>query len=276
MQRQIFNAGRASSRRATSSLLKISEVARIAGVSKSTIRQWERQGLLHPVRSDSKYRFYSAAEVERVRDIARMRTVQGLNLAAIKGVLPGQEKEPEQPIGTRLRTLRQAAGLSLREAARRTGLAFSFISGVERHSSGASLTSLKKLASCYGTTVTELLAGKGKPGKRGILIRQGKGRIAPIMGPAVIAEQRNHFVESLDCQVWTLKPGAASNGAYFHPGEEFIYVIRGQFEIEVEGHGRFVARQGDSLHFHSTNLHAWVNPGPEETVLLWINTPPTF
>ena len=70
--------------------------------------------------------------------------------------------------------------------------------------------------------------------------------------------------------------GAASNGAYFHPGEEFVYVIRGQFEIEVEGHGRFTARQGDSLHFHSTNLHSWVNPGPEETVLLWINTPPTF
>jgi DNA-binding transcriptional MerR regulator/mannose-6-phosphate isomerase-like protein (cupin superfamily) len=257
-------------------MLKISEVARIAGVSKSTIRQWERQGLLHPLRSHSKYRFFNATEVERVRDIVRMRIVQGLNLAAIKGVMPGREKVPEQPIGTRLRTLRQAAGLSLREAARRTGLAFSFISGVERHSSGASLTSLKKLATCYGTTVTELLAGKGKPGKRSILIRQGKGRVAPIMGPAVISEQRNHFVESLDCQIWTLRPGAASNGAYFHPGEEFIYVIRGRFEIEVEGHGHFIARQGDSLHFHSTHLHSWFNPGPDEAVLLWINTPPTF
>lgn len=276
MRERIFSTGRTLTESTPTRMLKVSEVARIAGVSKSTIRQWERQGLLHPVRSDSKYRLFSAEEVERVRDIARMRSVQGLNLAAIKGVLPGRGKEFNQPIGIRLRTLRQNAGFSLREVAKRTGLAFSFISSVERHSSGASLTSLKKLATCYGTTVTELLAGKGKLGKRAILIRRGKGRIAPIMGPAVIAEQRNHFVESLDCQIWTLKPGAASSGAYFHPGEEFIYVIRGQFEIEVEGHGRFTARQGDSLHFHSTRLHSWLNPGPEETELLWINTPPTF
>jgi hypothetical protein len=30
------------------------------------------------------------------------------------------------------------------------------------------------------------------------------------------------------------------------------------------------------MYFKSTALHAWANPGPETTVLLWINTPPTF
>jgi transcriptional regulator with XRE-family HTH domain len=205
-----------------------------------------------------------------------MRTIQGLNLAAIRGVLPKHGNHSGQPIGARLRALRLKAGLTLRDVEKKTGLAFSFISGVERYSSGASLTSLKKLATCYGATVTELLVGKVRSGKRGILIRSGKGRVAPIMGPGVFAEQRNHFVEHLDCQIWTLKPGAGSNGAYFHPGEEFIYVIRGRFEIEVEGHGRFTARAGDSLHFHSTKRHAWQNPGPDDTVLVWINTPPTF
>jgi DNA-binding transcriptional MerR regulator/mannose-6-phosphate isomerase-like protein (cupin superfamily) len=256
--------------------LRIADVARIAGVSKSTIRLWEDQGLIKPVRSASRYRYFDAAEVERIRDIARMRNVQGLNLAAITRVLPKQGATVNQPIGNRLRRLRQAAGLSLREVERKTGLPFSFIGNMERTSSGASLTSLKKLATCYGTTVTELLAGKGKSARRGTLIRAGAGRIAPIMGPDVIAEQRNHFIESLDCQIWTLKPGAASNGPYSHPGEEFIYVLDGRFEIEVEGDGRFTATAGDSLHFHSTKSHSWVNPGPENAVLLWINTPPTF
>src|SRR5690348_14656899 len=130
--------------------LKISEVARIAGVSNSTIRLWERQGLIKPVRSDSKYRFFNAEDVERVRDISRMRTIQGLNLAAIRGVLPKHGNDSGQPIGARLRALRLKAGLTLRDVEKKTGLAFSFISGVERYSSGASLTSLKKLATCYG------------------------------------------------------------------------------------------------------------------------------
>jgi DNA-binding transcriptional MerR regulator/mannose-6-phosphate isomerase-like protein (cupin superfamily) len=255
---------------------RISEVAKMAGVSSSTIRLWERQGLIRPGRTESKYRSFDVHEAERIRDIARMRNVQGLNVAAIKRVLPKRTDDLNQPIGARLRMLRQRLGLSLRDVEKKTGLAFSFVSGVERTSRGASLTSLKKLATCYGTTVTELLAGKGKPGKRAVLTRAGKGRLAPIMGPEVIAEQRNHFVEMLDCQIWTLAPGAASNGAYSHPGEEFIYVIHGEFEIDIEGHGRFHAKTGDSLHFHSTWQHSWRNPGATDTVLLWINTPPTF
>jgi quercetin dioxygenase-like cupin family protein len=33
---------------------------------------------------------------------------------------------------------------------------------------------------------------------------------------------------------------------------------------------------GDSLYFESRRRHAWTNRHDGETVLLWINTPPTF
>jgi mannose-6-phosphate isomerase-like protein (cupin superfamily) len=35
-------------------------------------------------------------------------------------------------------------------------------------------------------------------------------------------------------------------------------------------------RAGDSFYFGSHTQHRWLNPGKSETVILWINTPPTF
>src|SRR5438093_10414589 len=58
--------------------------------------------------------------------------------------------------------------------------------------------------------------------------------------------------------------------------EEFIHVLSGRFEITLDGRQRYQLNAGDSMYFESTSLHAWVNPGSETTMLLWINTPPTF
>src|SRR2546427_48748 len=75
---------------------------------------------------------------------------------------------------------------------------------------------------------------------------------------------------------FTLSPGAGSRGQYSHEGEEFIHVLSGRFEITLDGRQRYQLNAGDSMYFESTSLHAWVNPGSETTMLLWINTPPTF
>src|SRR5215470_15633694 len=48
--------------------LRSGELARLAGVSRDTLRHYERQGLLPaPLRSQANYRMYSAAAVDRVR-----------------------------------------------------------------------------------------------------------------------------------------------------------------------------------------------------------------
>jgi DNA-binding transcriptional MerR regulator len=54
-------------------LLRIGELARRSGVAAATLRAWERRyGVVQPTRGDSGYRLYSAAEVERVRAMARL------------------------------------------------------------------------------------------------------------------------------------------------------------------------------------------------------------
>ena len=35
-------------------------------------------------------------------------------------------------------------------------------------------------------------------------------------------------------------------------------------------------KPGDSFYFESSTPHRWKNPGRKETLVLWVNTPPTF
>ena len=80
----------------------------------------------------------------------------------------------------------------------------------------------------------------------------------------------------LQCMRFRVRPGAGSDGAYSHQGEEFIHMLEGTLEMwldEIECH---VLHAGDSFWFESTLGHRWYNPGKSDAVLIWINTPPTF
>ena len=55
----------------------------------------------------------------------------------------------------------------------------------------------------------------------------------------------------------------------------FLYMLKGTLEVwldEVE----HVLEEGDSFWFESNRGHRWFNPTMSPTVILWVNTPPTF
>jgi MerR family mercuric resistance operon transcriptional regulator len=67
--------------------LTIGELAKAAGVPASTVRYYERAGLLRPVaRSPSNYRLYSSAELERLRFI-RAAQATGFSLGDVTELL---------------------------------------------------------------------------------------------------------------------------------------------------------------------------------------------
>ncbi|SRR5579875_361761 len=268
------------SRLAESKTVSISAAARAAGVSASTLRLWERYGLLKPAKTGKGHRRYTIQEIERIRNIRRLREVRRFNLAAIQTVMTSQADQSSSwdtdstALGQRLLALRLRKGLTLRQVRDLTGLAPSLVSSIERGISQPTVATLKKLTQCYGTTVAAVTARHVSKDDK--LIRAGQYRVLPPLGPGIKVEQLAEGSLLMDCQRWTLKPGAASSGPYAHEGEEFIHVLAGRFVITIDGRERYELRPGDSLYFKSTLLHAWENPGPEDTVLLWINTPPTF
>ena len=65
----------------------ISVAASIAGCHPRTLRIYEEEGLVDPVRTGSNIRLYSDDDLRRVRTIRYLTQVRGVNLAGVKLLL---------------------------------------------------------------------------------------------------------------------------------------------------------------------------------------------
>ncbi|SEH78850.1 DNA-binding transcriptional regulator, MerR family [Rhizobium tibeticum] len=264
----------------TSVRYKVAEAARSAGVSASTLRLWESQGLVVPDRSATGHRQYSAEDVARLKKIAWYRTERGLNPAAIREALESEvpsdssDAADASDLGRRLRSLRHAAGKTLDQVAGDVGVAASTLSTLERTSQGVSFKTLHDLAEYYSTTVSRL-SGEERDAVPEV-VRAGAWRTWPETTPGVTVQLLAEGRTMMDCHRFVLAPGAASEGAYRHDGEEFMHVLSGRLELVLDSDQFFDLGPGDSLYFESRRYHSWRNRHDGETILIWINTPPTF
>ncbi|HEY3884120.1 MAG TPA: MerR family transcriptional regulator [Vicinamibacterales bacterium] len=256
--------------------LTVGQTARILGVSPSTLRLWENVGLVSPVRSNGRYRLYSPDLLNMLKRIKYLRDVQRLNVPGIKralaGVTAAKATPRERALGPVFRKLRLRRALSLSEAARAAGISAGFLSSLERSHANASVATLQRLATTYGTTVMDLFHA---PAHHGRLVRPNERRVLEVH-PGVRMELLSIGAPMLQSMLFRVAPLAGSDGAYSHEGEEFIYMISGTLELWLDELQCFVLQAGDSLWFESTHGHRWFNPGETEAALLWINTPPTF
>jgi DNA-binding transcriptional MerR regulator/uncharacterized cupin superfamily protein len=260
--------------------LKVGAVAQRLGVSASMVRSWEKLGLAKPARSQSKYRLYTNDDLRVLRRAIYLRRVQGLNAPAIlnqlkqEGLLNHRDAgkaEEQSSIGPRFRKLRLQRGESLATVANAVGVSIGFLSNLERSQSGASIAIMRKLAQYYGLNILDLFNPIDGTGP---LVRP-RDRKSLEGGPGVQMELLASGKITMEPHLFRVAPGAGSGEFYSHEGEEFLYLVRGRLDIVLDGE-KYQLRSGDSFYFSSKTQHRWSNPGKTETLILWINTPPTF
>jgi len=262
---------------ATKAYLKIGDVARLVGVSPSVIRSWESLGLAHPQRTRSKYRLYSPADVKLLKRARFLRKVRGLNAPAIvellkrEGLVHPPANGAGAAIGVHLRQLRLRRGLSLAHVAKAADISVGFLSALERSQMSASVSTLRKLARFYQTNILDFFDPSESDSR---LVPPQKRKILEA-GPGVRMELLAWGNTVMEPHLFRIAPNSGSGESYAHEGEEFLYVLRGEFHISVEDH-EYRLKAGDSFYFESTTPHRWFNPGRSESWVLWINTPPTF
>jgi DNA-binding transcriptional MerR regulator/quercetin dioxygenase-like cupin family protein len=259
------------------SYLKIGDVAKKVGMSPSVIRSWESLGLARPRRTQSKYRLYSAEDVKLLKRARFLRKVRGLNAAAIVQLLKREGKVrpagavSSGAIGTHLRKLRAGRRLSLAQVAQSIGISVGFLSALERSQMSGSVGTLRKLARFYKTNILDFFDASGASGRQ---VRPAERKVLET-GAGVRMELLAWGNTVMEPHLFRVAPDAGSGDPYTHEGEEFIYVLRGDLEIIVDG-DQYRLKPGDSFYFESATPHRWKNPGRKETWVLWINTPPTF
>jgi MerR family transcriptional regulator, repressor of the yfmOP operon len=77
--------------------LRIGDVARLVGTTPRTIRYYEEIGLLAeaPARPAGQHRLYTDEEVERLREVMRLKELLGVSLDELKTLLSAEEARAE-------------------------------------------------------------------------------------------------------------------------------------------------------------------------------------
>jgi DNA-binding transcriptional MerR regulator len=258
-------------------LLRISEVARRLAISSSALRAWEALGLVSPQRTESRYRMYTEADVRLLQRAIFLRRARGLNPAAIvhvlkkQGLVSAPVDAPQLP-GQRFRRLRMRRKLSLAQVARATSVSVGFLSALERGQMRCSIATLRRIARFYKTNIISLFETNGEAQH---LVRPSQRKILET-SPSVRMELLAWGNTAMEPHLFRVKPGGGSGESYSHDGEEFLHVLRGEFELWLHNEGHYLLKAGDSLYFESSTPHRWKNRGRAEAWILWVNTPPTF
>jgi transcriptional regulator with XRE-family HTH domain len=177
-------------------------------------------------------------------------------------------------IGSRVRALREAMGLSLRDLAERCGVSAPMLSQVERGETSPTLQVATRIAAGLDLRLSQLLrldedgavtvvrASERRQGPTHVSGHRYEVLTAPLPGQR--AELSRHV----------LAPGAATGGPgdppMHEPGSRETAVVEsGRVVLHCDGAAHELA-SGDCVTFDADLPHHFENPGPEEATFLGV------
>jgi transcriptional regulator with XRE-family HTH domain len=181
----------------------------------------------------------------------------------------------ELQLGTRIRSLRQARRLTLRDVAERAGVTESFLSQVERDVTSPSIATVHRIAGALGLSIAQLFAEDAETSR--VVRREARRRIAyPGLG-AVDEFLTSNMTGRLQVILSTIDPGGGTGAEpYTHDSdEEVVVVLSGVLDLWVADE-HYVLREGDAITFPSRLPHWNANHGDAPATVLFCLTPPSF
>ena len=175
-------------------------------------------------------------------------------------------------IGPRIRALREAMGLSLRDLTERSGVSAPMLSQVERGETSPTLATAGRIAHGLELSLSQLLRLDESDGVTVIRADQrqpggarNQGHTYEVLTPPLPGQRA-------EVSQHTLAPGAATGGPgdppMHEPGaRETSVVEEGTVDLLVDG-ARHRLEAGDTVTFDADLPHHFENPGKEEAVLL--------
>lgn len=190
--------------------------------------------------------------------------------------LRGGSKGSMGDVGSDLRALRKARGVTLAELSLAAGRSVGWLSQVERGLSTPTIDDLRRLADRLSAPISLFFGDPDAPEEeRGFIVRGEAGRslgapegglterlLSPDLGGAF------EMVRSV------FDPGAELSAPTVRPTEEAGYLIAGVLDLWI-GERRFRLSPGDSFRFRG-EPYRWRNPGDAPAVAIWVIAPPVY
>lgn len=175
-------------------------------------------------------------------------------------------------IGDRLRDLRKARGMSLRELGLATGLSPTLLSQIERGVTDPSLKSLRSIAEVFGQSVSALFDEGAVPSVH--ISREGqRSRIVSPRG-YIQYERLAPGNGQLEVLRGLLGPGeSSSDQPSSHPSIECTYVVSGTLTVTV-GEARYEVEAGEAITIGPGHPHLYSNNSAGKVEFVQAVTPP--
>jgi transcriptional regulator with XRE-family HTH domain len=186
------------------------------------------------------------------------RFVGGRKTRDTHGVPVSIDVEPDvqaERIGTRIRRLRHARGLTLVQLAEAAELSHPFLSQLERGLARPSIGSLEKIARALGSSQLELLAEDDDPDQSPVALVRAGGGTAGHYGEGearmlVTGRRRFHPME-------VVGDNRGVSDYFTHAEDEFLHVAAGRVEVDLGEWGVHELETGDSLYYAGGTPHRW-------------------
>jgi len=177
-------------------------------------------------------------------------------------------------LGHRIRSFRKMRRLTLKSVAAHAGISESFLSQVERGTSGASVATLRLIAEAIGLSLADLFSESGAP-YHSVLRPQDRPAIhAPGVVKYMLTQRPLKELEVLEGE---FEPGGSVGGPEHTHGDsqELLYVIDGTVELALGGETHRLT-SSCSLEYRSSVPHCLTNVGDDTARILWIISPPSL
>ncbi|MGB6103486.1 MAG: XRE family transcriptional regulator [Pusillimonas sp.] len=180
-------------------------------------------------------------------------------------------------VGQKIRALRRARGLSLKDVAEQANLSVGFLSQAERGLSSPSLRILGVLSQVFSVSIATFFPDSEaapidtnspilRRNQRPEITFWGTGISKEILTPPSPYEGAQ-LVTYMMC----LEPqGSSGDEAFTHEGLEAGFVLEGALQIQIDGE-TYILEKGDGFRFGSTLPHRFRNITNSMTHVIWVN-----
>ena len=178
-------------------------------------------------------------------------------------------------MGKRIKKKRESLGFQMNALSTKIGVTPSLISQIESGKAYPSIVTLKKVADALHTTVGDLI-GENEDLDHHPLLKAKERRFVKKNTKGTSLHMLSYHDPSKQIEPYIIQfnKDSDSDGIMTSnfPGQEFCYVIKGNFEATVNKQ-HYNLSDGDGFYFNSEQSHLFKNISENKAELLWIITP---
>ena len=194
---------------------------------------------------------------------------------AKQNALPNSNIRP--PFGRKIAELRKSRDMTLAHIAQICGVSEATMSRIETGKTDISAHHLFLLALEFKIDIAEFFDDNAKVltvGMRSVT-KNGQGEklklgryLSEVLGSDISQKEMHPAINHVSAE--TLEE---VGGLWSHPGQEFLYVLKGGIELHSELYAPLTLEVGDSVYFEGQMKHAYLKSGQDTATILVVVAP---